>query len=305
MSTIMRYYSSKGLDLTSSDYSRPEDFHSGAENIVLEGSADDPVIESRKGHQVKMAADPVFETIRFVRRNPTTDTEEEELLLVGEDSLLRKKEAYLTVSYAGAGTTCTLSLKYNTTAAQLQFVLTVDGSAALTYNLGAGFDEASPKTIAQLATAINAVSGFTATTSGTTTISAAFLDVTVEHNLKAESLTLYAYETETITYSDYTFTYPFTSSLKSSQDQDDFEAVSYATLNNILYIANGDGGRLMKYDGKRIYKAGLPVAYENMSAPVEGGTGSLANGTRRYRFRFVYTDSVGNTVYGPLSEALS
>jgi hypothetical protein len=310
MSTLRPYYASQGLDITSSDYSRPEDFHSGAENITYEGAADDPVIESRKGHQVKGDTQGGFGLIDFVRLNPVTDLEEKQVLSIGAD-LLKRSTSSLLVSYAGAGTTCTMSLKYNTSAAQMQVVLTVDGAAVLTYNAGKGFDEASPKTIAQLATAINAVADFTATASGTTTIPAAFLDVTVSHNLKTASLTLYAYEWAAVEFPFYSqnsgtmgdSAKPFFDTLSFCQDQENFENPVPVALNNVLYIPSGIDGYLMKYDGQKIYRAGMgkPTA-PSLSGAVAG---VLPAGAYQYRLRYVHVDAVGNRITGPLSDPAS
>lgn len=303
MSKILGFYKAKGLDLISSDFTRPDEFQTGLENVETEETAEGTLLLKRKGNQVKGEADGAFGTIDFVRLNPTTDAEEEELLVISRD-LKRKKEASLTVTYGGAGAEALLSLKYNPTFSTMVLTLTVDGTVVLNTSLGVGFDEVLPTTIADLSATIAAVSGFSTSTSGTTTISAAFLDVTPSYDLKSGSLTLKACEFERIPFSDEeesATSGPFYDSIVCNQDQDDFEPPSYVALNNVLYISNGYSGRLLKYDGLRCYNAGLPKIAFGVSA----ASGSMTAGTYQYRARLVHVDNTGNRIYGPLSDAYS
>ena len=74
---------------------------------------------------------------------------------------------------------------------------------------------------------------------------------------------------------------------------EDLENASFATLNNVLYIANGTD-ELMKYDGSSVYRAGVP---EPETFTVSGqGAGTQGN-TNTYFYGIIYkfTDAKLNT----------
>jgi hypothetical protein len=299
MSKILKFYTSDGLDLQSSDYSRPDTAASGMKNVEYQGSIADPRIEKRKGSQTKGGGSGGFGLVRYNRRNPVTDTTTDELLEIGSD-LYRVKSASLAVSYSGSASVVTMSLGYYD-ATNLACVIVKDGVTVVNRQLSIGYDTAPANKvlISELATSINAATGFTATASGTTSLSAAFLDVCY-HDLKAGPKTLYAYESELISFGGQfngVTSQPFYPSLVTCQDQTEFENPSYAALNNVLYIANGISGALVKYDGHRCYKAGLPAPLVSAS---EGSSGSLSNGVYLYKFRLSHHDNMGNEILGPL-----
>jgi hypothetical protein len=298
MSKIIPFFDHKGLDLVSSDQSRPENFASLIDNGVLEGGIEAPRIEKRKGSQVKGTNFGGFGLIEFTRLNPTTAEQEKELLAIEKDSLYRIKKATAAISYGGAGTTATVAIAYAEASSQLALTLTVDGAIVLTYTLGQGYEEATTKTLADMKTAVEAITGWTCTLTGTTSLPAAFCDVTPATSAKSTSITFTVYEREAVT-AEVNTVYSDLSGVVANQDQTDFEEISYTSLNNVLYIA---AGALIKYDGQRCFYAGLNAPTISVS---QHSSGTLDAGTRTYKARAVRVDNVGNVIRGPFSAEVS
>lgn len=99
-----------------------------------------------------------------------------------------------------------------------------------------------------------------------------------------------------------------------------YEGISFTNLNNSIYIT--DGGFLMKYDGKVVYRAGVPhLNYETPSVPEytdvyrlfnasnilgsnanSADTGDLPQGNYWWTFRLGFTDYSGATNYGTINQ---
>ena len=97
----------------------------------------------------------------------------------------------------------------------------------------------------------------------------------------------------------------------------ELENVSFAQLNNVLYISNGHGP-VVKYDGNKVYRAGLPGivddvipgtwAYDEQNViTVETSTSgaTIPQGTYHYKFVILYTDYKGNTITSQPSDPIS
>jgi hypothetical protein len=108
-------------------------------------------------------------------------------------------------------------------------------------------------------------------------------------------------DTSTITTFDWKVNSGDTDRVFSSED---VENATFAQLNNVLYISNGYD-YLMKYDGQRVYRAGLP-ALDNDTAtayftctPQSSSNPIHTEGddkTFEYRFVLEYTDAIGNII---------
>lgn len=99
-----------------------------------------------------------------------------------------------------------------------------------------------------------------------------------------------------------------------------YEGISTVNINNVIYIS--DGGFPMKYDGKTVYRSGLPkqintnFANGTSALGTETETGitytvvtaasvsltALPAGEYKYKARFGFTDYQGSTVYGEAIE---
>ena len=85
-----------------------------------------------------------------------------------------------------------------------------------------------------------------------------------------------------------------------------FDRTSYSSLNDVLFAARGSS-EVVKYDGFRVYRSGVPELTQSVLAIANGGSGSAftANTTYSYLFRYVRIDARGNRIEGPLSEVVS
>ena len=77
---------------------------------------------------------------------------------------------------------------------------------------------------------------------------------------------------------------------------EELENATFAQLNDVLYISNGIDS-VLKYDGTRVYKAGLPNAPAITSVVASGsGTSKTASKDYDYMFQYEFTDAVGNII---------
>ena len=107
-----------------------------------------------------------------------------------------------------------------------------------------------------LKSAVDAISGFTAAITGTATIPAAFLKMQTSTKMDASTTTLAikAYEWEEVFKT--IAAGPFAGSETNKNDAD-FENISGANLNGVLYLGNGYD-ECQKYDGQTLYRIGCP-----------------------------------------------
>lgn len=304
MAGIFKQYAAGTLDLISSDYTRPKENASDMLNAQFAGSVDDPAIEKRAGGKRRSSTGPMFGLVPFTRISPTTQELEDEVLGFFEDRLKRRKEATLSVSYSGSATAVSLSIRYEPTTADFRCVIVEDGVTVLNQDLGLGYDEGSPFTLTQLDTAISALSGYSASVTGTGSLAAAFVQNVHQHDLKAGSIDLVAYEWEDVTSVTGGAELYYNSSLYFTplawSDQPDFENFSWTALNNVLYYYAG--GLLWKYDGEYTYLAGMSKV---TGVSHSTGAGSIPAGTYQYKIRRIMNDNAGNIVKGPWSDPYS
>jgi hypothetical protein len=98
-----------------------------------------------------------------------------------------------------------------------------------------------------------------------------------------------------------TYTTPF-STFYSKRTNAEFENATFAQLNNVLYIATGHDV-LHKYDGQRVYKAGLPQATTPTAASAGADAGSFPNNRiLRYKIVTQHTDDKGNVHESEISD---
>lgn len=76
----------------------------------------------------------------------------------------------------------------------------------------------------------------------------------------------------------------------------DFELMQFAQTNNVLYITNGEDG-LFKYDGTRVYRAGMPDTQPLTLTT----TGTGLTGSYLYRYYYEFTDAQGGKYKSNLS----
>lgn len=203
------------------------------------------------------------------------------------------------ISYSGSAGTVFATCLYDTVTSQWRFQLLEGTTEVLNFAIGKGMNEVSFITLANLKTAIDAVTNFAATITGATTGPAAFLP------------TLYREAFDSVTPLDI----PFNTSdaVRKPVGAVDCFAAHYgarhltshrlATFLNhkqVIYIAS-ETSLLQKYDGVSVYNAGV----QKGAASVAGqATGGAITATWRYRIRLSHTDAKLNYNPGSLTTFL-
>lgn len=282
------YTNHSGLDLKSTDLTRPLEFASGMKNAQYRKSG---AVEKRKGYQGHAPSAGGNGTFTYGRVNPTTGAQEPEVLVVS-DRLYKKDVSTLTVTYVGADPSVMVDIFFDVDLDQYVCRLTEGTTVVLESQLGQGFDETPIVTIDDLRAAIDALANFTASVTGATTTPAAFLKTTRGWDLSASGGPLSvdaAYFTEV----NKTSTSPLAGS-ETNRNALDFENVSAVQIQNVMYFSNGYD-EVHKYDGQTFYRAGLPTP--TISAALVGG-GSVTGSNYLHRANYVQIDAAGNVIEG-------
>ena len=193
-----------------------------------------------------------------------------------------------------------------------QFKILLEGVYVLEKDLGTGF-ESSPYTLLTLSTDIAAMSNFATTLdSSLNSLSAAFLEPVglteiTNINLKYNKWSdIDKGDTDANYFSAYAGTCSVNPTTHTNQaacegaggdwtnnslGDVELENASFAQLNNVLYISNGYD-ELIKYDGVRYYRAGLPQPVSYTATPSQLGN----NHNYSYKIVYEYTDDKGNKI---------
>lgn len=206
----------------------------------------------------------------------------------------------------GAGTN---TINYTTGAYDVNFSASTGAVTAsyftplteiLDIDLGKGYNEATPYLITDLAAALNAVSGVTATTTGDTDQPAAFICLVEETNI-ANGLN------KTLTYE---YSVPLNRTVSSTlsgmvanRADDDFQIPTLAPYRELLFIGT-EYDEVHKFDGQTVYRAGMPQSERLTNGGVSGG-GNVDTGTHLYYATYEQVDNQGNIVEGVLSDSLT
>lgn len=283
-----RYYNHKGVDLKSSDLTRPPEYATYMRNIQYTNEGG---INKRSGKQAHAASAGGYGTWTYRRLVPTTGAQAYEVVTV-DQNLFKLSTTTLNVTYGGSGTSATISIFLDTSGSSNEYRCQIleDTVLVLDTDLDIGFDELSSKTVSDLATLINAITGYTATVTGDGTVPAAFLKITREYELKNTPFSQVAkYWTQV----NSTVTNPL-ANYYANRYESDHENVSAHQMQNCIYFASGFDA-LMKYDGQTFYRAGLPTP----NAPtVALAAGAVTGTTYFHKAQFIQYDAAGNIIEG-------
>ena len=134
-------------------------------------------------------------------------------------------------------------------------------------------------------------------------IKAALMDITFNQVVSpGENFTIKVKEWEQVPGSSFSAysAYDASTNPNSLLKSEELENASFASLNNVLYIANGVD-ELMKYDGSRVYRAGMPEpASLGLPASV-----TASSSTKEYFYGVIYefTDAMGNVISSRMKTA--
>lgn len=295
------YSSFAGLDTRSNKLlQNPKSFRQGSKNFRY--NFQDEIVKAN-GFQRKDSGEPSFVDIfEYKYRDVNTGASATEVLGVATDGILyRKKNYFLRFSAHGAATS--VSMYYDEVTDSFKMDLNGLGSIAIGDAMTL---QDSPSTTASLIGALNALAGVTAiivddsgtTVTGAITKLAHLLDCKITDTTFADNPVYYW---EAVPYPGSTV--PFAIA-QASHSNSDYEGISTVNLNNSIYIT--DGGFPFKYDGKTVYRAGMPrtpqkdtdsSGYNGLVFSAATGT-SWTSGTHLFLVRLRFRDVNGFTVLG-------
>lgn len=290
MSSNIRSYAGRtfGLNLNDLIQAPGQSFADNCENIQLRS---DNGIEKRVGIRSKIKDKGGYGLVEYTYIN-SNNTSTKELLLI-DDSLYRVKEGTLNITYSGAQTHATA--KVVVTSGDMKLQLIENDSTVLDRSLGQGYDETSTETLADTDSAIDAISGFSATVTGDSTHPSAFLDLTPELTIDTGTTGTIGYIYVEEVNNMKSNPIDNISSIKNTVNLKNAKAVNH---NNLLVLT--DGGKPKVYDGQSVYLAGLP---KPSAFSYSKAAGDLAD-THNYYLTYDFIDARGKRTESALSDAI-
>lgn len=291
----------KGLDLRVSDILRGKDYATDMSNVDFRATGS---LNKRNGYQfVTEKGDAGYGLTTFRNVNTTTGAVTEEIIGI-DDNLLKLTQYTFNITYSGSNTASyEVYVKEDALNGNKLFFKIWDGtSQVLDMDLGTG-GETTPVTVSDLVTAINALTDFSSgSISGGSGTSAALIPITADRVvINTTPGTSVSFENWADISTPTGYSTPFSTFLTKITDTN-FENATFAQINNVLYIATGHDD-LHKYDGTRVYKAGIPKATTPTAASSGANPASFTAGrVLRYKIVTQYTDAKGNVVQGQISE---
>lgn len=300
--TILKNFAQfKGVDLKSSDLSRPSEYASDMLNAEYNNTN---AINKRKGFQYLTTSIGGFGLDIYKDTNLTTGAVTETVVTV-DDSLYKLVDDSFNITYSGSGNPL-LNISLDVDAGTFKLIITEDTVEILNQDLGIGLDETSATPISTVVSAIDALADYAATSPTLGTGSGAFLELHYDTILSSTATSISFKRWSIVNESKAN---PLATSL-GQRNTSDFENYSFANLNNVLYVASGYDD-MMKYDGQTFYRAGMPAGGDtdgsgDVGLPAttsEPGTGATFHTGETYYYKYLYkqVDNKGNIVEGILS----
>lgn len=315
----------KGVHKGYSDLIRPTGYSDVANNVVIDENLD--ILKRSGGKFVTPQSSSSYGDFRglfgHVYYSPSTQQRIEELLYITDIAgLFKREEETLTITYTGPPATVLLNFK-PTASGVWELNITENGTSVTgfpkTYGHGLSYWSPTAEELRDLVADIDALANYTATATADSDdlgsfLHASVLPVTINLDLSGGSGTISYFSSTKIYTGGYSYEASTSGDINTGGQTasrlfdpnasilPDFINPSAVSMNNCLYIA-GFGNYLMKYDGKRFYRAGLPkpVIFSNQLA---AGGGALT-GDYVYAATYIQKDARGNRIEGPISDDFS
>lgn len=292
--SINKYYQNiLGLDLRVSDLNRSPNAATEADNVLFRQTG---ALSKRQGFHIRTdLATGGAGLVKFNNVEIGTGNITEELLIIDDNLHLYTQQTY-TITYTGAGSAY-YDFYLDKDAGVFKWDLYEDNNLIFSENCGTG-KGASDTTLAQIKTLVDAETGFSMTITDAGSVPIAYSPITRVKILNATGVDNYYYTwTQVDTPNGYAT--PF-SAHWAIRNNSDFEIASTAQAIDVLYISNGYDD-LHKYDGNRVYKAGLPQP----AAPTAGSVAAGAlTGDYKWKVTYEHTDAKQNILVSQASETL-
>jgi hypothetical protein len=287
-----KFYSNfKGIDLRSPDISQNPD---AAVSMINGSFRQSGSLSKRKGYQFCAPNEKGGYGVTVFENVNSSGVATNELLTI-DQNLFKLSSDSFTITYApGDSTTGRYDLYFDSSDSTFYFDV-YDGTSTrvLHYDIGNGYSGTN-RTVANVVTQINALTDFTATSPTTAgSQNAAFIPVARSVSLADGTAVTIGFQYYAQVSTPSTYSNPF-STFYAARTSSSFENASFAQLKQVLYIATGYDA-LHKYDGLRVYKAGLPVPTAPTDS-VSGAGGSLTAGVYKWKYTYIYKDAKGNEI---------
>ncbi len=287
---IKSFFNDQGLDLSSSDLTRPKAFASG---LLNEDYRKTGAINKRKGFQGKFDNVGGNGLSIFSNVNKTTGDIVQEMVTL-DDNLHSLSDQTFTVTYGGANV-ARMNMFLDTTTSTFHFTLIDDEVEVLDFDMGVGIDEVSVITLSALKIAVDAITSFTSVISGSVALPSSFIAITRDVTVTSTGTA--------IKYVQFTqINSPSSAPLATyhaKRNDLEFQNASFVNLSNVLFISTGHDF-LYKYDGQTFYRAGVPQGTKLTT--VDSGAGLIVNSATNYISTVVQIDNKQNVIEGMPSD---
>lgn len=282
----------RGLDLRTAGYAVHPDAAAWIVNADI-ATASNSIIRRRGAKDVISSTSGGLGTVKYGKHNPATGLVTIEKLIVGSQ-LHRIETGTFAIAYGGAGTSVYAQHIVNVSTQKWEFSIYVDGTLVLNYVTSVGYDEGSIPTLANLKTAIDAISGFSCTITGigTSSPAAVAIPLIITGTFSSGALSISCEYLATVN-QPANAANPFANHF-ASRNSASFENATSYVINSVAYINTGTDEQ-QKYDGQKVYRAGLPAPASTFAAAV-GGAGSVNAGDHTYTMFYRQYDKQGNYV---------
>jgi hypothetical protein len=303
---IVKYFDNfKGLDLRVSDLKREQGAATNVENVTKRRTG---ALSKRKGHQINTRTKGGLGLFnhKHVFYDGVNSTPREELLLADNELHILSDET-LNITYTGSDSAY-YEVYLNSADQNFYFDVYDDNVRVYNKNLGTG-KETSFVSIATVVSEINALSNFTCTSSSSfTTEPAAFIPIAINVTIPTTpglDITFQAWTTVDAPYDTAgTANYvPFSTQFTNNINNEDDILLSTAFISDCTYFT-GTNAYLTKYDGNRVYKAGMDKPTVGPTNPSTAGSGTLT-GDYKWKYTIEYYDAKGNVIESDSSPELS
>lgn len=315
---IQRYDKFAGLDLRSSEVAISPDAASSMRNAEVLRTG---TLSARRGYKAICPSVGGLGLAKYARVDLETGEQTVEILPIGQNLYKRNEGTFSisqlgatssshpwfqanwfggswfgndwlggTVSISGSSSIAACSILADADTNTIVFSIIEDGVETLSVDLGLGYDELTPLTLAELEAAIGGLSGFSVTITGDTTVPAAFLPTLYLEPFVSGVLDIpFCYDTEINQPSNSTD--PFQGA-QTNRNESSFVNCSWVNKDNVIYIASA-WDELKKYDAQKIYRAGMPTPATAPSG-VAGGAGNVNTGDHGLLYTYYQKDAQGN-----------
>ena len=276
-----------GQDLRSPELLRDQSTATETLNVSL---SENLSLTKRRGFETITQGPGGAGSVTFNQVDIATGIETRNRVVI-DDTMHIAVDNSLDITYTGTGSPAVENLVVD---GEFTIRLSVDGDIVSTINLRSG-EEISDIELAVAVSEATIDPRFTVTINGESTINSAYIRTFPSTTFSGSiSLPYFSFE-EVATPTG--ISNPFAGHW-ATRNNDDFELADTAQAREVLYITNGVDG-LFKYDGVRLYRAGLPQP-EPITMPIAGATA----GTFRYRIVYRHTDAASNVIESTPSNEL-